>query len=66
MQSALYTVAITLQAYRELSARLRLVGMLISIHILDSWASNRPFWQLGQLDAELVQIVDKNTSGRAS
>ena len=51
------------QACREPFARLRLVGVLISIHILDSWPSNHPFWRLGQLDAELVQIVDQKCIG---
>ena len=31
------------------------LGVPISIHILDPWPSNRPFWQLGQLDAEMTQ-----------
>ena len=51
------------QACREPSARLRLVGVLIYIQILDSWPSSRPFWLLGQLDAELVQIVDQKCIG---
>ena len=63
LQSALYAVGITFQACREPSARMRLVGVLICIQILDSWPSNRPFWWLGQLDAELVQIVDQKCIG---
>ena len=45
------------------SARLRVIGVLISIHILDSWPSNRSFGELGPLDAELVQIVDPKCIG---
>ena len=63
LQNALYAVGITLPGVQR---ALRLVGVLIYIQILDSWPSSRPFWLLGQLDTELVQIVDQNTSGRAS
>ena len=51
------------QACREPSARLRFVAVLIYLQILDSWPSNRPFWRLGQLDADLLQIVDQQYIG---
>ena len=38
-------------------------GVLIYIQISDSWPSNCPFWWLGQLDAELVQIFDQKYVG---
>ena len=60
LQSALYAVGITLAGVQR---TLRLVGVLIYIQILDSWSSSRPFWLLGQLDAELVQIVDQKYIG---